>query len=187
MVGINSEGKLTDIFDEAHSFVVKSTDPAIVGNDTWSQSIGSEPVRPNKPEEPLKPTLDDEQAKDENEVARYEQEMVQYEYDMISYQNAMTQYEQGLISYESIMFEYKSNLELERQKVDRVAFSGQVPVNFTGANVGDYLIPVRNGDGSIGLISKTENDITFAEYKKSIGKVWKILPDGRAWISVKIG
>jgi hypothetical protein len=35
VVGINAEGKLTNVFAEAVSFVVKSTDPSYVGGDTW--------------------------------------------------------------------------------------------------------------------------------------------------------
>ena len=33
--GINANGKLTNVFADAISFVVKSTDPAYVGGDTW--------------------------------------------------------------------------------------------------------------------------------------------------------
>ena len=35
VVGINADGKLTNIFVDAISFVVKSTDPSYVGNDKW--------------------------------------------------------------------------------------------------------------------------------------------------------
>ena len=35
VVGINAEGKLTNVFAEAISFCVKSTDPSYVGNDKW--------------------------------------------------------------------------------------------------------------------------------------------------------
>jgi hypothetical protein len=36
IVGINSDGELTDKFSESISFVVKSTNPSFVGGDTWS-------------------------------------------------------------------------------------------------------------------------------------------------------
>lgn len=43
--GIDANGKLTNSFDDSISFVVKSTNPAIVGGDTWgnSESIGQKP------------------------------------------------------------------------------------------------------------------------------------------------
>ena len=84
IVGVNSDGLLTTAFDDSISFVIKSTNPSLVGNDTWG--IESE---------------------DENEI------------------------------------------EEARIKVDRVAFSGQVPCNVTDASVGDYIIPVASSDGKI--------------------------------------
>lgn len=36
--GVDANGKLTDRFDNAHSFVIKSTDPSYVGGDVWSKS-----------------------------------------------------------------------------------------------------------------------------------------------------
>jgi len=35
VVGINAEGKLTNVFADAVSFIVKSTDPSYVGGDVW--------------------------------------------------------------------------------------------------------------------------------------------------------
>jgi hypothetical protein len=35
VIGINSEGKLTNVFANSVSFAVKSTNPSYVGNDTW--------------------------------------------------------------------------------------------------------------------------------------------------------
>jgi hypothetical protein len=37
--GIDKDGKLTDKFDDAHSFVIKSTDPSYVGGDSWGTDI----------------------------------------------------------------------------------------------------------------------------------------------------
>ena len=116
--GVDANGELTDQFDLAHSFVIKSTDPAYVGGDKWGVGLEG----------------------DELEAAR-----VQY---------------------------------------DRIAFSGQVPVNFTSAAVGDYLVPIRAVDGSITVVAT--NNPSFEEYRLSVGKVWKILEDGRAWVAVRI-
>jgi hypothetical protein len=135
IVGVNSEGKLTNIFNDAISFTVKSTDPAYVGNDTWG-SVGSL----NKP------------------ISLYTEEELQ---------------------------QYKETNEAIRTTVDRIAFSGQVPCNVTGANVGDYIIPVQLENGKIG--GQAITNPTFEQYQTSVGKVWKIMEDGRAWIAVKIG
>ena len=84
-----------------------------------------------------------------------------------------------------ILAEFETRLEIERQKVDRIAFSGQVPVNVTGATVGDYIIPIETGDGKI--TGQAITNPSFEQYKISVGKVWKIMEDGRAFIAVKIG
>jgi len=120
--GVDSTGKLTDVFNNAISFVIKSTDPSYVGGDTW----GSVDLN-----------LTDE--------------------------------------------EY----ETERQKHDRIAFSGQVPVNITGSfNVGDYVYPQANGT-SIQCVAKSNP--TFEEYKLCVGKIWATQSDGKPLVAVKIG
>jgi len=120
VVGVNSDGLLTNIFSNAISFVIKSTDPSFVGGDIWGI-----------------------ESKDEDEI------------------------------------------EEARIKVDRIAFSGQVPCNVTGASVGDYIIPVASSDGKI--TGEAVSDPTFEQYKISVGKIWKIMEDGRSWVAVKIG
>lgn len=135
IVGVNSQGKLTNIFEDSVSFVVKSTDPSYVGGDTWGSvdNIGK---------------LSPEATEEEKE-------------------------------------EYEAKLETERAKVDRIAFSGQVPCNVTGATVGDYIIPTELENGKIG--GQAVSNPTLEQYRISVGKVWKIMEDGRAWIAVKIG
>ena len=135
IVGVNSQGKLTNMFNDAISFVVKSTDPAYIGGDTWG-AVSSL----NKP------------------TSLYTEEELQ---------------------------QYKVANEAARVIVDRIAFSGQVPCNITGANVGDYIIPIQLENGKIGGQAITYP--TFEQYQISVGKVWKVLDDGRAWIAVKIG
>ena len=120
--GVDSTGKLTDVFNNAISFVIKSTDPSYVGGDTW----GSVDLN-----------LTDEQ------------------------------------------------YETERQKHDRIAFSGQVPVNITGSfNVGDYVYPQANGT-AIQCVAKTNP--TFEEYQLCVGKIWATQSDGKPLVAVKIG
>ena len=127
VVGINAEGKLTNVFADAISFVVKSTDPAYVGGDSWGAK-----------------------SEDKNSPQYTEEE-----------------------------------LEEQRQWVDRIAFSGQVPVNVTGATAGQYIVPV-NDNGAIKGVAKNESDLTMSDYIKAVGKVIAIEADGRAKIIVKV-
>lgn len=129
--GITYEGLLTDRFDSAISFVVKSTDPAYVGGDNW----GSSQI------EPLDKSSQDWQ-------------------------------------------DWYNDLEDRRKCVDRIAFSGQVPCNVQEASPGDYIVPVRKADGSIQGVAVPAP--TLNQYLLSVGQVWKILDDGRAWLAVKV-
>jgi hypothetical protein len=119
VAGINLDGKLTNRFVDAVSFVVKSTDPSYVGGDKWG--VGFE--------------------------------------------------------------EDAEGLEAARQKVDRIAFAGQVPVNVIGTTVGQYIIPFDDN----GLIKgQAVSNPTFEQYQQSVGKVIAIEQDGRARIIVKV-
>lgn len=139
IVGIDINAKVTNIFADAISFAVKSTNPSYVGGDLWAESIGKRPLK----------TTD----QTEEEFA-------------------------------PILAEFEIKLEEARSKVDRIAFSGQVPCNVYNAQVGDYIIPINNN----GKISgQAVTNPTFEQYQISIGKVWKIMEDGRAWVAVKIG
>jgi hypothetical protein len=119
VVGINSDGKLTNVFEDAVSFVVKSTDPSYVGGDIWGCGF-------------------------DNDL---------------------------------------EGLEAARQLVDRIAFSGQVPVNVLGAIPGQYIIPV-NDNGAIK--GEAVSNLTFEQYQSAVGKVIAIEDDGRARIIVKV-
>jgi hypothetical protein len=134
--GVDHTGKLTNVFDDAIGFLVKSTNPSYVGGDTW----GTEDVVGETPSE--------------------------------SEPEALAQWQEAL--------------ETERQKVDRIAFAGQVPVNVTGATPGQYIVPVATEDGGITGIAKNEADLTLAEYVRAVGKVIAIEDDGRARIIVKV-
>jgi hypothetical protein len=74
-------------------------------------------------------------------------------------------------------------LEAARQTVDRIAFTGQVPVNVIGATAGQYIVPV-NDNGAIK--GEAISNPTFEQYKIAVGKVIAIEEDGRARIIVKV-
>jgi hypothetical protein len=135
VAGINAEGKLTNVFADAVSFVVKSTDPSYVGGDSWGSE---EALGLSKP----------------NEDATQEEKDV-----------------------------FEAAVETARQRVDRIAFCGQVPVNVMGAVAGQYIVPV-NDNGAIK--GEAVSNPTFEQYQQAVGKVIAIEQDGRARIIVKV-
>jgi hypothetical protein len=86
--------------------------------------------------------------------------------------------------YEADLTTFETALEAARQLVDRIAYSGKVPVNVQGAIAGDYIIAVAAEDGSIG--GQAVSDPDFAQYKLAVGRVNRILDDGRAEVAVII-
>jgi len=82
--------------------------------------------------------------------------------------------------------QWEVDFETARQKVDRIAFAGQVPINVTGATPGQYIVPVQSVDGGIEGVAKDEANLTLSEYMRAVGKVIAIEDDGRARIIVKV-
>lgn len=150
ILGIDVGGQLTDKWDRAIAFVVKSTNPCMVGGDSWAQLLGARPAVSHRGEDDT----------DDSWAAR----------------NA---------AYSAALATFDAELEQLRQTVDRIAFSGQVPCNVHGATPGQYLVPVRQGEG-IGAIAVNEDDLTLKQYMRAIGKVIAIEDDGRARIVVKV-
>lgn len=130
IVGITADGRLTNAFADAIKFMVKSTDPSLVGGDRWSTHL-------------QEPSDDATQAERDA---------------------------------------YQSSREQARQRVDRIAFAGQVPVNVLGAAPGDYIVPVAEGAGIAGVPVSTPS---LTQYMAAVGQVIAIEDDGRARIVVK--
>ena len=145
LLGYNSEGLLTNVFaDVTGRFCIKSTSPAYVGNDIW----GNEDAIGELPKEPVQ----DEDTTDE------------------AFADLMAQYELDKEAHALV-------LEAARVKVDRIAIAGIVPANVTGitvADVGTYLVPTSNEDGTIGAIAIDEDNLTLKQYIKSFGAVERI-------------
>jgi hypothetical protein len=86
-----------------------------------------------------------------------------------------------------ILTEYENNLEEARNKVDRIAFSGQVPVIVSGSyNVGDYILPIEGPDDTIIGVACSLSNLTLDDYGKTVGRVWGTCLD-KVWVAVKIG
>lgn len=61
---------------------------------------------------------------------------------------------------------------------ERIAYSGKVPVNVFGVMPGQYIAAIRNGDGIAGCATFGPTSLPI------VGRVRKIMGDGRAQISV---
>jgi hypothetical protein len=146
ILGVLPSGKLTNQFDAAIHFLLKSTNPCMVGGDVW----GTEATVGEKPKDLAESATEEEKAAHATALAAWE-----------------------------------ARLEAERQKVDRMAFAGQVPVNIQGATPGNYIIPLRNADGTIGIAAIAQADMSFSQYQSAVGRVISILADGRANVIVK--
>ena len=143
--GVNVNGKLTNVFADAVSFVVKSTNPSYVGGDVWGSEEALGLTKPKQPE-------DDATDEEKNQYATNKSA-------------------------------FDAALEATRQKFDRIAFCGQVPINVLGASPGQYIIPV-NDNGAIK--GEAVGNPTFEQYQQAVGKVIAIESDGRAKIIVKV-
>jgi hypothetical protein len=150
IVGIDGDGRLTDNWDLAISFAVKSTNPCMVGGDTWAAHLGLRPADPVREEDVTE-----------------------------------DQWAEALAVGKAAQREFDVALETARQTVDRIAFAGQVPVNLQDATPGQYIVPVKVGDGIAGL-AIDEVDVTLHQYMRAIGRVIAIEDDGRARIIVKV-
>ena len=86
-----------------------------------------------------------------------------------------------------IIAEFEAKLEEARNKVDRIAFSGQVPVIVSGSyNLGDYILPIEGPDDTIVGVACSISSLNLVDYSKTVGRVWGTCLD-KAWIAVKIG
>ncbi|ELM7940160.1 phage head-binding domain-containing protein [Escherichia coli] len=185
--GIDSEGKITDKFDDSISFVIKSTDPCMVGGDTWSsierpQYPSEEWVawdkairekEPNKPDDKMiyhliKTGVGGDEAKE-----LYSKMMALYHEELNTWSKKIDSLKHSEPDKESVEYkEWRNKTEEIRSTVDRIAFCGQVPVNIMGGVSGQYLIPTRTESG--GISGKYVNNPSFDEYMLSVGKVIRV-------------
>jgi hypothetical protein len=77
---------------------------------------------------------------------------------------------------------FREQLEIDRQAVDRIAYSGKVPCNVGGAAPGQYIVASPGPDDTIIGMPVTAPDL--AQYRAAVGRVNRLLPDGRAEVAV---
>lgn len=131
----------------------------------------------------------DELEKYQQDKAAYDMALVAYHADQAAYaakvENERLYFDAiTMPAYEADLAKFKQVLEQARQRVDRMAYCGQVPVNVTGAKPGQYVVPVQAGEGIAGQLVDADA-ITFDQYRRAVGIVQNILPDGRANVRVK--
>lgn len=176
VIGVTADAEITDRYDLAVSFAIKSTAPSMVGGDIWGKDL-IPTVAPDiaPPVEPVTP------------MRRYGQSDIEYA-EMLThteqaYAADVAEYERVQAEYEIAVAAYQVAYEAERAKYDRIAFCGQVPC-CVDAEPGEYIIPTRGEAGDIVPVAVAEP--TLQQYIKSVGQCWSGTIDGKALIAVKI-
>ena len=171
VVGFKADGTLTRTFSEAVRFAIKSTDPSFVGGDNWASAeiVGLPPVPPVR----RKDVFEDERDGDGRKVTV-----------LVEAGDSDEEWAQMEAAYQAANAEFQIKVETERVKYDRIAYAGKVPVNVTGATPGGYIIAADGDDGEI--IGEFVSDPDFSQYKRAVGRVNRILDDGRCEVAVII-
>ena len=193
IVGITADNTVTDNWADAVMFVIKSTAPSFVGGDTWANSLGPRPepqAGPTPIEPPRRADVIERKPLPGTEPPEYVDVVTPGDTDaewaakQAAYAAALAAHAAATQHDVEAMATFDAALEVERQKVDRIAIAGRVPVNVLGAQPGDYVVPVQDGEGIAGVAVHAD-DITMPQYLRAVGRVISIEPDGRAYVMVK--
>lgn len=194
VIGITDNNKITDQWASAILFAIKSTAPSFVGGDSWALAVGARPeskagAEPSEPQrradvitqEPVAGTQPVQYADVVTQSGDTDSEWLAKQEE---YATAMVTYRMAIKRDAEAMAAFDAALEVERQKVDRIAIAGRVPVNVQDAQPGDYIVPVQDGAGIKG-IAVHKDELTMQQYLHAVGRVISIEPDGRAYVMVK--
>jgi len=86
-------------------------------------------------------------------------------------------------SFEVALSEWNTELSNRQVKVDRIGYSGKVPVNILSGEVGDYVIPVQDVEGIKG---EAVTEPTIEQYTKAVGQI-RAIKDGVYTLALKMG
>jgi hypothetical protein len=183
LVGITVADELTDRWADSVRFAIKSTDPSIVGGDTWSAHLGQPPA-PTAGTAPAQPVRRVGPALSQVEPERAPETDDDWAMRQAEYAAALAAYNTAVAVDVAAAAAFDVLLQAARATVDRISYCGRVPVNVLGAAPGDYIVPAQDGEGIKGIVV-ADADITFAQYRRAVAVVNKVLPDGRAYATVK--
>ena len=175
-------------------FAIKSTAPSYVGGDSWASCVGPCPTpqagpAPTPP--PRRTEVIEQRALPGTNPPEYREVVTPGDTDaewaakQAAYAAVLAAYDTAVLQDAEAMAMFDAALEIERQKVDRIAIAGRVPVNVLDAQPGDYIVPVQDGDGIKGIPVR-QADLSHLQYLQAVGRVISIEPDGRAYVMVKV-
>ena len=194
LIGITQDNTITDKWADAVMFAIKSTAPSYVGGDSWASCVGPRPARqagPAPTPPPRRTDVIEQQALPGTNPPEYQEVVTPGDTDaewaakQAAYAAALAAHDTAVQLDTEAMAAFDAALEVERQKVDRIAIAGRVPVNVLGAQPGDYIVPVQDGDGIKGIPVR-QADLGHLQYLQAVGRVISIEPDGRAYVMVKV-
>ena len=168
IIGFAADGKVTASCKDAISFGVVSSNPSYVGGDSWGAeaAVGKFPAKPLRPQTPSAKAGSPEatpvafdQAADFNPK---DSDIAQF------YRDAAA---------------WTDKFKAAEQHVAIIAYAGKVPVDLKGAHPGDYIVPSCKDDAIAGS-AVAANAVSFEQFRKAVGQVRAVLPDGRAQIAV---
>jgi len=126
----------------------------------------------------------------ESDLAAHQAAAAAWQHDHDDYDVAVglaeTAHAAAMAMYERDLATFEAKLEGERQRVDRIAYAGKVPVNVIGAAAGDYIVAAEGPDNLIigQVVTKAEMAANMSRYLDAVGRVHRILDDGRAEVAV---
>lgn len=195
IVGISADNKITDQWAGTVLFSIKSTAPSFVGGDSWADNVGRrpDPLAGAAPIQPMRrETTTAQQPVPGTNPPEYEDVVTEagdsddeWAAKQAVYADTLAAYTAAVQQDADAMAAFDALLEAEREKVDRIAIAGRVPVNVLDAQPGDYIVPVQDGAGIKG-IPVHEDNLTMKQYLSAVGRVISIEPDGRAYVMVKV-
>ncbi|AMC35427.1 hypothetical protein [Janthinobacterium sp. B9-8] len=201
IIGFDAGGLITDQFSKAVTFAIKSTNPSIVGGDSWGDEnvVGLKPQERPVPELPALRMEPQSPAPDQfdGDINMFHSAISEYHEDHLLWLSEQAEHAclleaenlrqaKAVQDYEAELAVWDAKLEAARANVDRIAYCGKVPVLLAGAKLGDYLLPVTKGAGISGRwVSSADIDQVPGDYRQAIGQVRKVLNDGTAIVVVK--
>ncbi|WP_152245080.1 hypothetical protein [Janthinobacterium aquaticum] len=193
IIGITADNTITDRWADAVMFAIKSTAPSFVGGDSWASSAGPRPEPQAGPvpiPAPRRIDVLEQLPVPDTNPPEYRDVVIPGDTDaewaakQAAYAAARAAYDAAAQLDADALHAFETALEAARQTVDRIAIAGRVPVNVLGAQPGDYIVPVQDGQGITGIAVHAD-DIKMPQYLRAVGRVISIEPDGRAYVMVK--